>query len=59
MDFLYDLHRLNVAVSRAKARAFVVASPELIHVLCQNPKQLRLANAFCRYVEYARPHQPA
>ncbi len=53
MDFLYDLHRLNVAVSRARARAYIVASPELLRVLCHTPKQLRLANALCRYVEYA------
>ncbi|HEY3831529.1 MAG TPA: TM0106 family RecB-like putative nuclease [Acidimicrobiia bacterium] len=57
MGFLYDLHRLNVAVSRARARAYVVASPRLLHVLCHNPEQLRLANALCRYVEYAA-HSP-
>ncbi len=54
MDFLYDLHRFNVAVSRARARAFVVASPELLRVLCRTPDQIRLANALCRYVELAR-----
>jgi uncharacterized protein len=57
MSFLYDLHRLNVAVSRARARAYVVASPWLLHVLCHNPEQLRLANALCRYAEYAA-HSP-
>ena len=30
VDFLYDLHRLNVAVSRAKAISVVVASPALL-----------------------------
>lgn len=53
MNFLYDLHRLNVAVSRARARAYVVASPELLDVLCHTPEQLKLANALCRYVEVA------
>jgi uncharacterized protein len=53
MNFLYDLHRLNVAVSRARARAYIVASPELLRVLCHTPDQLHLANALCRYVEYA------
>ena len=53
MSFLYDLHRLNVAASRARACAYAVASPRLLHVLCHNPEQLRLANALCRYVEYA------
>lgn len=53
MAFLYDLHRFNVAVSRARARAFVVASPELLRVLCHTRGQIRLANALCRYVELA------
>jgi uncharacterized protein len=47
MDFLYDLHRLNVAVSRARSIAIVVCSPELQRVLCRTPNQLRLANAQC------------
>jgi uncharacterized protein len=51
MSFLYDLHRLNVAVSRARSRAYIVASPELLRVLCHTPDQLRLASALCRYVE--------
>ena len=53
MNFLYDLHRFNVAVSRARARAYVVASPQLIRVLCRTPKQIRLVNALCEYVESA------
>jgi len=48
MDFLYDLHRLNVAVSRARSISIVVCSPELQRVLCRTPGQLRLANAQCR-----------
>jgi uncharacterized protein len=51
MEFLYDLHRFNVAVSRAKALSVVVASPELPRVQCRTPDQLRLANALCRYVD--------
>jgi uncharacterized protein len=49
MEFLYDLHRLNVAVSRAKAQSVVVGSPELLHVQCRTPVQLRLASALCSY----------
>ena len=45
MEFLYDLHRLNVAVSRAKALSILVCSPALLRVLCRTPKELRLANA--------------
>lgn len=54
MSFLYDLHRLNVAVSRAQARAYVVASPRLLRVLCKTASQIRLVNALCTYVENAR-----
>jgi predicted RecB family nuclease len=53
MDFLYDVHRLNVAVSRARAVAIVVASPELLRVAARTPEQMRLANALCRFVEVA------
>jgi uncharacterized protein len=48
LDFLYDLHRLNVATSRARALAIIVASPDLIRVSCRTPHQMVLANALCR-----------
>ena len=48
MEFLYDRHRLNVATSRARAMAVIVASPDLIRVSCQTPHQMTLANALCR-----------
>ena len=48
MEFLYDLHRLNVATSRARAVAIIVASPDLIRVSCRTPQQMVLANALCR-----------
>jgi predicted RecB family nuclease len=51
MEFLYSLNRLNVATSRARCVALVVASPELIRVACHSPRQMRLANALCRFVE--------
>ena len=47
MEFLYDLHRLNVATSRARALAIIVASPDLVRVACQTPRQMHLANALC------------
>jgi uncharacterized protein len=53
VDFLYDLHRLNVAVSRARALTAVVASPDLLDAEVRNPEQLRAVNALCRYVEEA------
>jgi uncharacterized protein len=54
MDFLYSRHRLNVATSRARGVAVVVASPELFRVRARTPEQMRLANAFCRFAEMAR-----
>ncbi|MCV2488239.1 TM0106 family RecB-like putative nuclease [Geodermatophilus sp. YIM 151500] len=53
IDFLYDLHRLNVAVSRAKALAVVVLSEELLDAAVRTPEQLRQVNALCRLVEMA------
>jgi uncharacterized protein len=53
MEFLYSRNRLNVATSRARCVALVVASPELIRVQCRTPEQMRLANALCRFVEVA------
>ena len=48
MEFLCDLHRLDVATSRARALAIIVASPDLIRVSCRTPHQMILANALCR-----------
>jgi uncharacterized protein len=54
MEFLYSLNRLNVAISRARCVAVIVASPALFQVRCKTPRQMELANAFCRYLEMAR-----
>lgn len=53
MEFLYSLNRLNVATSRARCTALVVASPHLLAVRCRTPRQMRLANALARFVELA------
>ena len=53
MDFLYSRNRLNVATSRARCVAVVVASPALLHARARTPAQMRLANALCRFVELA------
>jgi uncharacterized protein len=55
MEFLYSANRLNVATSRAKCICVVVASPRLFEVECRTPRQMQLANAFCRYLELATP----
>ena len=51
MEFLYSLNRLNVATSRARCLAVVVASPDLVRVRCRTPRQMVLANALARLVE--------
>jgi predicted RecB family nuclease len=53
MDFLYSRNRLNVATSRARCVAVVVGSPDLWRVRARTPAQMRLANAFCRFIELA------
>ncbi len=53
MEFLYSLNRLNVATSRAKCLSILVASPQLFEAECRTPRQMQLANAFCRYLEMA------
>jgi predicted RecB family nuclease len=54
MEFLYSPNRLNVATSRARAACLLVASPLLLEPDCRTPRQMQLANAFCRYNELAR-----
>ena len=54
MEFLYSLNRLNVATSRARCVAVIVANPALFQVQCKTPRQIELANAFCRYLEMSQ-----
>jgi uncharacterized protein len=54
MEFLYSPNRFNVATSRARCACILVASPRLFEPACRTPRQMRLANAFCRYRELAR-----
>lgn len=53
MEFLYNLNRFNVATSRAQCACILVTCPSLLAADCRTPKQMRLANAFCRYKELA------
>ena len=54
MEFLYSPNRFNVATSRARCACIVVGSPRLFEPDCQSPRQMKLANAFCRFLEVAR-----
>jgi uncharacterized protein len=53
LEFLYSLNRLNVATSRAQCAVILVASPHLFVPDCSTPRQMKLANALCRYRELA------
>jgi predicted RecB family nuclease len=53
LEFLLSRNRLNVAISRAQCLAYLVCSPRLLDVNCRTIDQMRLANALCRFVEFA------
>jgi len=53
LEFLFSRNRLNVAISRAKCLAVLVASPRLLDASCKTIDQMRLANAMCLLVEMA------
>jgi uncharacterized protein len=50
VSFLYDLHRLNVAISRARCVAIVVGSPALLDAAVSTPDQLRSVNGLIAVV---------
>ncbi len=58
MEFLYSLHRLNVATSRARCLTLVVASPALVAARARTPREMILANALCRLDEVAVAQAP-
>jgi len=51
IEFLFDKHRLNVAVSRAQVLAVVVGSPALERTRCSKLEQMRAVNVYCSAVE--------
>jgi len=51
MEFLYNRNRFNVATSRARALCVLVGNPALFEPVCKTPRQMRMANGFCRYLE--------
>jgi hypothetical protein len=50
LDFLFSRNRLNVAVSRARCLACIVASPRLLESRARTIEQMRLIDALCRFV---------
>jgi predicted RecB family nuclease len=57
IDFLYSLHRLNVAISRAQGMAILVCSSTLLDAIARTPAQMRLVNAMCRFIEVSQPER--
>jgi len=53
MEFLYNPNRFNVATSRAKALCILVGSPALLEPQCKSPKEMKMANGYCRFRELA------
>jgi uncharacterized protein len=53
VDFLFSKNRLNVAISRARSLAVVIASPDLLRVRCRSPDDMALVNTLCWVREYA------
>ncbi len=53
IEFLYSKNRFNVAVSRARSLAILVASPKLLEVNCTTREQMALVNTLCWFVAEA------
>ncbi len=47
IEFLFSRNRLNVAISRARCFAAIIASPRLLETSCSTIEQMRLVNALC------------
>jgi uncharacterized protein len=50
LDFLFDINRLNVAVSRAQALAIIVANPDLERCRVSSLQQMEKASFYSRLV---------
>jgi len=55
IDFLHDLHRLNVAISRVRCVAVIVGSPTLLDAAVHTPEQLRAVNGLLGVVAGDQP----
>ena len=51
LDFLFSRNRLNVAISRARALAFVVCTEELLNSRARDIDQMELISTLCAFVE--------
>lgn len=53
MGFLYSKNRLNVALSRARCLAILVANPRLLTINCNTVEQMGLVNTLCWVEAYS------
>jgi predicted RecB family nuclease len=54
LDFLFSKNRLNVAISRAKCLALLIANPSLLSIRCSKPEEMALVNTLCWVQDYSR-----
>jgi hypothetical protein len=52
-DFLYSRNRLNVAISRARALAYVICTEDLLDTRAKSVEEMRLIGTLCSFVEHA------
>ncbi len=57
IEFLFSRNRLNVAISRAKSLALLIASPALMSIACTTPEQMALVNTLCWVAELSEHHE--
>ena len=55
VDFLLDLNRLNVALSRSQAASFVVGDESLADIRTLSPETAKVLNAYCKIVLRGNP----
>ena len=46
LDFLFDKHRINVAISRAQSLAIIVGNPRMVSTPVNRVDQLKTINLF-------------
>jgi superfamily I DNA and/or RNA helicase len=58
VSFLLSRNRLNVAISRARCLAVILASPGLLNLVANNVEEMQLANLLCWAAEFSAGTSP-
>jgi uncharacterized protein len=53
ISFLYSKNQLNVAISRVKSLALLVANSALMAIRCSQPEEMALINTLCWVKDYS------